>query len=289
MKIGRNDPCWCGSGRKYKACHMQLDEKINAFQLKGAKVPTHSMIKTPEQIEGIRKAGEVNTMVLDYIEPYVKEGISTGELDRLIHEYTLKLGGIPACLNYKGYPKSVCTSIDDVVCHGIPDDNRILASGDIINVDCTTIYNGYYGDASRMYCIGEVSPEKKKLVEVAKECLDIGYNTAKPWTFLGDVGVAINQHAKEHGYSIVREIGGHGVGVGFHEELWVSHIGIPGGDYVLVPGMTFTIEPMVNMGKPDVWQDEEDGWTIRTEDGMPSAQWEYTILITQTGAEILSR
>jgi methionyl aminopeptidase len=288
MKIGRNDPCWCGSGKKYKVCHMQLDEKLNAYHLKGAKIPTHKMIKTPEQIEGIRKAGEANTMVLDYIEPYVKEGISTGELDRLIYDYTLKIGGTPACLNYKGYPKSVCTSIDDVVCHGIPDDNRILKSGEIINVDCTTIYNGYFGDASRMYCIGDVSPEKRKLVEVTKECLDIGYQMVKPWAFLGDMGVAVNHHAMENGYSVVREIGGHGVGVQFHEDPWVSHIGTPGGDYLMVPGMIFTIEPMVNMGKPDVWEDEDDGWTVRTEDGKPSAQWEYTILVTENGAEILS-
>lgn len=289
MKIGRNDACWCGSGRKYKACHMHMDEQIEAFRLKGAKVPTHRMIKTKEQIDGVRKAGEMNTKVLDYIEPYVKEGISTGELDRLVHEYTIKLGCIPACLNYKGYPKSVCTSIDEVVCHGIPDDQRILKQGEIINVDCTTICNGYFGDASRMYCIGDVSPEKMRLVQVTKECLNIGYETAKPWTFLGDVGVAVNRHAMENGYSVVREIGGHGVGVAFHEDPWVSHIGTPGGDYLLVPGMIFTIEPMVNMGKADVWQDETDGWTVRTEDGSPSAQWEYTILITETGAEILSR
>jgi methionyl aminopeptidase len=268
---------------------MHLDEKIESFRLKHAKVPTHKMIKTEEQIEGIRKAGEMNTKVLDYIEPYVKEGISTGELDRLAYEYTLQLGCKPACLGYEGYPKTICTSIDEVVCHGIPDENRILKSGDIVNIDCTTICDGYYGDASRMYCIGDVTPEKKKLVEVTKECLEIGYQLVKPWTFLGDIGVAVNKHAVENGYSVVREIGGHGVGVEFHEEPWVSHIGTPGGDYLLVPGMIFTIEPMVNMGKADVWQDEEDGWTVRTDDGKPSAQWEYTILVTETGAEILSR
>jgi methionyl aminopeptidase len=289
MKLGRNDVCWCGSGKKYKTCHMHLDEKIESFRLKHAKVPTHKMIKTAEQIEGIRKAGEMNTKVLDYIEPYVKEGISTGELDRLAYEYTLQFGCKPACLGYEGYPKTICTSIDEVVCHGIPDENRILKSGDIINIDCTTICDGYYGDASRMYCIGDVTPEKKKLVEVTKECLEIGYQLVKPWTFLGDIGVAVNKHAVENGYSVVREIGGHGVGVEFHEEPWVSHIGTPGGDYLLVPGMIFTIEPMVNMGKADVWQDEEDGWTVRTDDGKPSAQWEYTILVTETGAEILSR
>lgn len=289
MKLGRNDACWCGSGKKYKACHMYFDEKLHSYALQGHMIPSHDMIKTPAQIDGIRKAGEVNTRVLDYVEPYVKEGITTEEINRLVHEYTIKLGGIPAPLNYEGFPKSVCTSIDDVVCHGIPSEKRILKSGDIVNIDCTTIYNGFYGDASRMYCIGEVSPEKKKLVDVAKECLELGFAEVKPYGFLGDVGYVINQHAMENGYTIVREIGGHGVGLDFHEDPWVSHIGTRNTDYLLAPGMTFTIEPMVNMGKADVVTNEEDGWTVSTKDGMPSAQWEYTLVVTETGAEILSR
>ena len=289
MKLGRNDACWCGSGRKYKACHMNFDEKLHSYALKGHMIPDHDMIKTPAQIDGIRKAGEINTQVLDYVEPYIKEGITTEEINRLVHEYTTKLGGIPAPLNYEGFPKSVCTSINEVVCHGIPSKNRILKSGDIVNIDCTTIYQGFYGDASRMYCIGEVSPEKKKLVAVAKECLELGFAEVKPYGFLGDVGYAINQHAMKNGYTIVREIGGHGVGLDFHEEPWVSHIGTRGTDYLLVPGMTFTIEPMVNMGKADVVTDKEDGWTVSTKDGEPSAQWEYTLVVTETGAKILSR
>ncbi len=289
MKLGRNDACWCGSGRKYKACHMAFDDKISMFARKGHMVPHHDMIKTPEQIAGIRKAGEINTMVLDYISPYVVEGANTEELNRMVHEYTLKLGGTPAPLNYEGYPKSVCISLNEVVCHGIPSNDIILKSGDIVNVDATTIYDGYYGDASRMFCIGEVSEEKRKLVEVAKECLERGLAAVKPYGFLGDVGYAINTYAQENGCTIVREIGGHGVGIDFHEEPWVSHIGKPNTDYLLVPGMTFTIEPMVNMGKADVWTDEKDGWTVRTKDGKPSAQWEYTILVTETGTEILSR
>lgn len=288
MKLGRNDKCWCGSGKKYKACHMSFDNRIKDFQNRGYEVPNHRMIKTPEQIAGIREAGRINTMVLDYISPYIKEGANTEELDRMIEEYTRKIGGIPACLGYQGYPKSVCISVDDVVCHGIPNKNHILKSGDIVNVDCTTIYNGYYGDASRMFCIGEVSEEKKKLVEVTKECLDLAVAATKPWGTLGDMAYACNKHATEHGYSVVREIGGHGCGVGFHEELWVGHIGQPDTGMLLVPGMTFTIEPMVNMGKPDVYQDADDGWTIYTEDGLPSAQWEYTILVTEDGTEILS-
>ena len=289
MKLGRNDACWCGSGRKYKACHMNFDEKLHSYALKGHMIPDHDMIKTPAQIDGIRKAGEINTQVLDYVEPYIKEGITTEEINRLVHEYTTKLGGITAPLNYEGFPKSVCTSINEVVCHGIPSKNRILKSGDIVNIDCTTIYQGFYGDASRMYCIGEVSPEKKKLVAVAKECLELGFAEVKPYGFLGDVGYAINQHAMKNGYTIVREIGGHGVGLDFHEEPWVSHIGTRGTDYLLVPGMTFTIEPMVNMGKADVVTDKEDGWTVSTKDGEPSAQWEYTLVVTETGAKILSR
>ena len=288
MKIGRNDKCWCGSGKKYKACHMSFDNRIKDYWNRGYEVPDHSMIKTPEQIEGIREAGKKNTMVLDFITPYVKEGVSTGELNRLIEEYTREIGGIPACLGYQGYPKSVCISIDDVVCHGIPSDHQILKSGQILNVDCTTIYNGYFGDASRMFCIGDVSEEKKKLVRVTKECVDLALAATKPWGTMGDMGYVCNKHAVENGYSVVREIGGHGCGVQFHEEPWVNHIGQPDEGILFVPGMTFTIEPMVNIGKPDVWEDEDDGWTIRTEDGKPSAQWDYTILVTEDGTEILS-
>lgn len=288
MKLGRNDICWCGSNKKYKSCHLAFDEKIADFEEQGAMVPSRDMIKTPEQIEGIRKAGKINTMILDQLEPYVKEGVTTEELDQLVNKFTKELGGIPAPLGYQGYPKSVCTSINEVVCHGIPHPKRKLVSGDIVNIDVSTIVDGYYGDSSRMYLIGEVSEEKRKLVEVTKECLELGVKEVKPWSFLGDVGYIINEHANKHGYTVVREIGGHGVGVEFHEEPWVSHIGQRGTDILLVPGMTFTIEPMVNMGKADVIQDEEDGWTIYTEDGMPSAQWEYMLLVTETGVEVLA-
>ncbi len=291
MKLGRNEACWCGSGRKYKSCHMAFDEKIEHYMLTypHAEEPPRSIIKTPAQIEGIRKAGEINSMVLDSVAEMIGEGVSTQEIDDLVAKRTAELGGICACLGYQGYPKNVCTSIDDVVCHGIPDPKRILQSGDIVNVDCTTIVDGFYGDASRMFLIGEVSEEKKKLVQVTKECLDEAVGIAKPWTTLGDFGYAINKRAKENGYSIVVEIGGHGVGVEFHEEPWVPHIGEPGTGMLLVPGMTITIEPMINMGTSDVYCDEDDGWTIYTDDGKPSAQWEYTLVITETGNEILSR
>lgn len=291
MKLGRNDICWCGSGRKYKACHLMSDDKIETIlrNHKGAVRPPKEIIKTPEQIEGMRRAGEANKKVLDAVAEFIKEGVTTEDIDRLVVQKTKELGGICACLGYEGYPKSVCTSINEVVCHGIPDPKRVLVSGDIINVDCTTIIDGYYGDASRMFLIGDVSDKRKKLVEVAKECLDEAVSIAKPYTTLGDFGYAIDKRATENGFTVVREIGGHGIGTGFHEEPWVPHIGKPNTGMILVPGMTITIEPMINMGKADVFCDDDDGWTIYTDDNMPSAQWEYTILITESGNEILSK
>lgn len=289
MRLGRNDACWCGSGKKYKNCHLNFDQKIEHYRMMGSEVPTHAMIKTDAQIEGIRRAGMINTQILDRVEPMVKAGVSTEEINRMVHQTTLELGGIPAPLNYDGFPKSVCTSVNDVVCHGIPDENRILKDGDIVNVDVTTIVDGFYGDASRMYCIGNVTAEAKKLVDVTKESLELGLREVKPWAHLGDVGAAISEYVYANGFTVVREIGGHGVGVDFHEEPWVSHIGVRGEDVLLVPGMIFTIEPMVNAGGEEVFQDEEDGWTIYTEDGSLSAQWEYTILVTEDGHEILSR
>ena len=288
MKLGRNDKCWCGSGKKYKSCHMAMDEKIYEYQLNGALVPDYDMIKTREQIEGMRHAGEINTQVLDYISEYVKIGANTEELNRRIEEYTRKLGGIPACLGYQGYPKSVCISPNEVICHGIPSEDIDLMDGDIVNIDCTTIVDGYYGDASRMFEIGDVSEEKKRLVKVTKECLDLALKEVKPFSFLGYIGEVIQTHAEKNGYSVVREIGGHGIGMEFHEDPWVCHLGKRGTGILLVPGMTFTIEPMINMGKATIDQDEKDGWTVRTADRLPSAQWEYTILVTETGAEILS-
>jgi methionyl aminopeptidase len=289
IKLGRNDACWCGSGKKYKSCHLNFDDKLESLRITGKKIPPRSFIKTPEQIEGIREAGRINTMVLDYIAPFVKAGISTGELDRKIYEYTKSIDAVPACLGYEGFPKSVCTSINNVVCHGIPSDDVILQEGDIINIDCTTMYKGYYGDSSRMFMIGKVDPKWEKLVIDTKKALDIGVEAAKPWATIGDVGYAINSFAKENGYSVVREIGGHGVGLEIHEDPYVSHIGMPGKDYVLAPGMTFTIEPMINLGGAEIFQDAEDGWTIYTADDSPSAQWEYTLLMTEQGIEILAK
>ncbi len=287
-KIGRNDPCWCGSGRKYKTCHMQMDEKIHHYELEGHIVPTHGMLKTKEQLEGIRESSKINIAVLDAVGEMMKEGITTQEIDDLVHSMTVRMGGIPAPLNYEGYPKSVCTSINEVVCHGIPSKDRVLKAGDIINVDVSTIYRGYFSDSSRMYCIGEVSEEKKKLVQVARECIDVGLAMVKPWNFLGDMAQAINDHAKANGFSVVVEIGGHGVGLEFHEEPFVSYVTKAGTEMLMVPGMVFTIEPMINAGTSEIYVDDEDGWTVYTEDGKPSAQWEVTVAVTEDGYEILT-
>ena len=287
-KIGRNEPCWCGSGRKYKTCHEAFDEKIERFKEAGHRVPDHSIIKTPEQIAGIKESAKINIAVLDYVAENIREGMSTEEIDRLVYTKTTEMGGIPAPLNYEGFPKSVCTSINEQVCHGIPSEYDILKDGDIVNVDVSTILNGYYSDSSRMFCIGNVSEEKKRLVQVAKECLYKGLEQVKPWGFMGDMGQAVHDHAFANGYTIVREIGGHGIGLEFHEEPWVGYNSKRGTEMLLVPGLVFTIEPMVNMGKPDIYVDEDNDWTVYTDDGLPSAQWEIQVLVTEDGAEIIS-
>lgn len=288
MKLERNDPCWCGSGKKYKKCHADFDEKIERFARMGAEVPPHEIIKTPEQIEGIKASSQINIAVLDYVAEHIYAGMSTEEIDQLVYNKTKELGGIPAPLNYEGFPKSVCTSINDVVCHGIPSEDVILQEGDIINVDVSTIYNGYFSDSSRMFCIGEVSEEAKHVVNVAKDCITEGLKQVKPWGFLGDMGQAVNDYCKAHGCSVVVEIGGHGIGLEFHEEPYVSYVSNRGEEMLMVPGMVFTIEPMVNAGEADVVMMEGDDWTVYTADGSLSAQWEITVLVTETGYEILT-
>ena len=246
----------------------ELDKHIMYLQNKGHLVPSRKLIKTPEQIEGIRRSGVVNTGVLDLIAREIKEGMSTAAIDKLVYDYTVSHGAIPAPLNYEGFPKSVCTSINDVVCHGIPDEKEILRDGDIVNVDVSTILDGYYSDASRMFMIG--------------------MEAAKPFGFVGDIGYAIQKHAQKNGYSVVRDLCGHGVGLAFHEEPEVLHFGRKGTGMLLVPGMVFTIEPMINMGRYEVYIDEDDGWTVLTDDGLPSAQWEHTFVMTDHGLEILT-
>ena len=287
IKIGRNDPCWCGSGKKYKHCHQAFDDRIMAEKAKGHVVPDHKLLKTPAQIEKIKESCKVNIAVLDFIAEHIREGITTEQIDKWVYEETTKRGAIPADLNYEGYPKSVCTSVNEQVCHGIPSPKVVLKDGDIVNVDCSSILDGYFSDSSRMFLIGNVSEEKKKLVEVTREAVYKGLEQVKPWGYLGDMAEAVNSHVKAHGYSVVREIGGHGVGLEFHEDPWVGYIGKRGTGMLLVPGMMFTIEPMVNMGKPDVYTDGGDNWAVYTADGKPSAQWEMQVLVTEEGHEVL--
>lgn len=266
----------------------EVEEKIKKYRRLGCVVPTRKMIKTEEQIEGIRASSLINTSVLDHVAQHIRVGMTTEDINTLVHEYTLSQGAIPAPLNYEGFPKSVCTSVNEEVCHGIPSKDVVLREGDIVNVDVSTIYNGYFSDASRMFLIGEVSPERRRLVDVTRECLEVGIEAARPWGFLGDIGEAIQHYAEKNGYSVVREFCGHGVGLQFHEKPEVEHVGRRGTGMLLVPGMIFTIEPMINMGKPDIFIDEENGWTVITEDEQPSAQWENTVLITETGVERLT-
>ncbi len=287
-KIDRNAPCWCGSGKKYKSCHMNMDNKIHMYELQGHIVPPHHILKNAEDIRKIKESSVVNMAVLDAVGKMIGPGVSTQEIDDVVSRVTTQMGAIAAPLNYEGYPKSVCTSITEVVCHGIPDPNVILKEGDIVNVDVSTILDGYFSDSSRMYMIGEVSDEKRKLVEVTKECCDLGVKMVKPWNFLGDMADVIHRHALENGFNVVIDIGGHGVGFEFHEEPFVSYVTKPGTEMLMVPGMVFTIEPMINMGTSAVTIDKEDGWTVRTADGKPSAQWEYTVAVTEDGCEILT-
>ena len=287
-KLDRNMPCWCGSGKKYKHCHYDFDEKLDDMHRRGAIIPTHDMIKNEAQIAGIRESAKINVAVLDYVAAHIRAGISTAEIDRWVYEQTTAMGGIPAPLNYEGYPYSVCTSVNDQVCHGFPSKHVVLKSGDIINVDCSTILNGYFSDSSRMYCIGDVSDENRKLVQVTKECVELGLAQVKPWGFLGDVGQAVNDHARANGYRVEREIGGHGCGLEFHEDPWVSYVTKRGTEMALAPGMIFTIEPMVNMGTDEVGTHPGNTWEIFTADGKPSAQWEIMVLVTDTGHEVLS-
>lgn len=287
-KLGRNDPCWCGSGLKYKKCHYAMDEKLEIFRQQKVLIPKRNLIKNSCQIAGIKESAKVNIAVLDYVQEHIKAGVTTEEIDNWVYEQTVKRGAIPAPLNFEGYPKSVCTSINNVVCHGIPSPDVELKEGDIINVDVSTILNGYFSDSSRMFCIGEVSYEKKQLVDITKQSIDVGLEYVKPWERIGGMGNAINQFAIKNGYSVVREIGGHGVGLKFHEDPWVSYTCPAGTGMLMVPGMMFTIEPMINMGKADIYTDDSDGWTVYTEDGLPSAQWEIQVLVTDTGYEIIA-
>ena len=264
----------------------EFDKRIMYMENKGALVPTRELVLNDEQIAGIRRAGVVNTGVLDAVGKAIGAGMSTLEIDRICRDFCAQHGAIPACLNYGGDEETV----PEVVCHGVPKADDILEEGDIINVDFTTILDGYYADASRMFVIGKTSPEKEQLVRVTKECLEIGMEAAKPWHGVNEIGRAIQKHADKYHYGVVRDLCGHGVGLHFHDEPEVAHFRQRGDGMILVPGMVFTIEPMINMGTWRVFVDADDpyGWEVISEDEKPSAQWEHTLLMTEHGVEVLS-
>lgn len=288
MKLDQNDPCWCGSGKKYKKCHKTHDIEIDKYRREGYNILPSRILKSAQDIEGIKAAGVITRGILDMVATEIKEGMSTQKIDDLVREYTYSHNAIPAPLNYHGFPKSCCVSINECVCHGIPSPDRILRNGDIVNVDITSILNGYFADSSRMYCIGDVSVDAQRLVNVALECLEVGIEQVKPYTRLNNIGDAIEAHAFKFGYSIVRDLCGHGIGTQFHEDPEVVHYAQPKSKGVLMlPGMVFTIEPMVNQG---IWKCNflKDGWTVETADKKLSAQWEHTLVVTETGYEILT-
>lgn len=290
FEIGRNDKCWCGCGKKYKACHERSDEaNLRTYIEQGYPMPTRNLILSPEQIEGVRKSAKVSVAIMDRLDEFVKEGVSTLEIDDVVAKMTKEAGGICAPLDYEGFPKHCCVSINNVICHGIPSADEILKDGDIVNVDVTTILDGYYSDMSRMYMIGNVSEDAKKLVEVTKECMYKGIEAVKPYTPVGEIGNVINDIADEAGYGVVRALCGHGVGLSFHSDPIVNHFRTNRKTMVLVPGMVLTVEPMINAGSYDCNVSQEDGWTVTTADGSLSAQWEHTVLVTETGCEIITK
>jgi len=285
-KVGRNDPCPCGSGRKYKKC-CQGKSTAPKVDLRQEYEQKHRIrFKTAEQIAGIRQAGQLTVATLDMVAKEIRPGITTDYINTLVHEFTLNHQAIPAPLNYRGFPKSVCTSVNAEICHGIPDD-RVLRDGDIVNVDVTPILNGYYADANQTFFVGTPGKDAVKIVSVARECLKQGMAMARPGNTTGDIGWAIQSYAEENGCSVVREFVGHGVGLEFHEPPQILHYGKRGQGIKLLPGMVFTIEPMINLGKRFLHILDND-WTAVTDDGKLSAQFEQTVLITDTGMESMT-
>ncbi len=283
--IGRNDVCWCGSGKKYKKCHLAEDQIAGRAPAK----PRNPLIKTEEEIDGMRRAGAFNGELMEYIRQFVKPGVSTESINEKVHEYTLDNGHTPATLNYHGYPKSCCISRNNIVCHGIPSLNEFLEEGDIVNVDLTTVVDGFFGDQSETFILGEVPEETKKLVTQTALATAAAIAEVGPGKTLSVVGDTIDAIIKKAGFSVVRSYTGHGIGRQFHENITVlHHKNRENRDVLLEPGMTFTIEPMVNAGNFGVFTDQEDGWTVYTRDKSLSAQFEHTILITETGREVLT-
>lgn len=286
MKVGRNDPCPCGSGKKYKKCCL-LKKTQNSSDLKEKYLKRFDIrLKERSDIEAIGLAGKLAVDTLKLVEPHLKPGAKTDDINTLVHEFTIKKGATPAPLNYRGYPKSVCVSVNEVICHGIPG-KRVLKEGDIVNVDVTPILNGYYADASKTFLVGKVSSEAMKIVNVARESLKAGMSMVRPGKRVGDIGWAIQNYAEAQGCSVVREFVGHGVGFDFHEAPQIPHYGEKGRGIILVPGMVFTIEPMINLGKKEL-HILDDRWTAVTDDGSLSAQFEQTIHVTEDGFESLT-
>jgi methionyl aminopeptidase len=287
-KIGRNDPCPCGSGLKYKKCCMNKDERsVEPVDVKRLYAERYRIrLKESPDVEGIKKAGRLVVDTLDLAESHIRAGIKTDEINSLVHDYTVEHGATPAPLNYRGYPKSVCVSVNEVICHGIPGD-RVLKNGDIANVDVTSILNGYYADASKTFFVGKPGAGAKKIVAVAGKSLLFGLQQVRPGNTIGDIGWAIQQYAEGEGCSVVREFVGHGVGFDFHEPPQIPHYGRKGEGIPLVPGMVFTVEPMINLGRKELHILDDD-WTAVTEDKSLSAQFEQTVLVTETGYESLT-
>ncbi|MCU0608424.1 MAG: type I methionyl aminopeptidase [Chitinispirillaceae bacterium] len=278
VDLNRNDLCWCGSGKKFKKCH-----------LGSAGIPRNRQEENREKADGMRRAGAFNGELMDYVRPFVRAGITTGEINSIVHEYTVKHGHTPACLGYLGYPKSVCTSTNSVVCHGIPSVKEVLRDGDIVNVDLTTIVDGWYGDSSETFFIGTVPEQTRHLVMVTAEALVRGIAAVKPGRPLSDIARAIEPFVKSNNCSVVRQYTGHGIGKKFHENFSVyHHIDSRCEAVIMEPGMTMTIEPMINLGGWEVTLDKKDGWTVRTKDNSLSAQFEHTVLVTGEGCEVLT-
>ncbi|MFO7640284.1 MAG: type I methionyl aminopeptidase [Candidatus Competibacteraceae bacterium] len=286
MKIGRNDPCPCGSGLKYKHCCLGK-RSVDAPNIKESYFRQHGIrLKNAEDVEKIRRAGRLTVETLEMVSEALHAGMTTDEINTLVHAFTIANGAIPAPLNYRGFPKSVCVSVNEEICHGIPGP-RILEDGDIVNVDVTPILDGYYADANRTFFIGEPGQAARKIVAVARECLRRGIEMVAPGHTTGDIGWAIQTYAESQGCSVVREFVGHGVGFEFHEPPQILHYGRRGGGIKLVPGMVFTIEPMINLGRRDLYV-LDNQWTAVTEDGSLSAQFEQTCLVTPEGVEVLT-
>ncbi len=284
VKIKPKDKKPCGSGKKYKNCCRNKKKEITIKEEYRQKYDIH--LKEPQQIQGIKKCGDLLMSIMNQVEKMIKPGLETEEINTFVHEQTIKAGAIPAPLNYRGFPKSVCVSVNEVICHGIPG-KRVLKDGDIVNVDITPILDGYYADASKTFFVGTPTEQGKKIVDVARESLKRGIQTICPGSTVGDIGYAIQTYAESCGCSVVREFVGHGVGIDFHEQPQILHFGKRGKGVILVPGMVFTIEPMINLGKRNLHV-LEDKWTAVTDDGSLSAQFEQTLLVTETGWESLT-